>query len=90
MNDNPLQDIVFKTKGESFYPSIACASMVARYCFLKEKEKLEEKYSMKIPFGASKKVNEFAKEFIKKFGQQEFDKNVKKNFANYDEVLNEL
>ena len=76
INDNPLQDIVFKTKGESFYPSIACASMVARYCFLKEKEKLEEKYSTKIPFGASKKVNEFAKEFIKKFGQQEFDKNL--------------
>lgn len=90
VNDTPLTGITFKTKGESYYPSIAVASMVARYCFLKEKEKLERKYGLVIPFGAGKKVNEFAVNFINKFGLEEFEKNVKKNFANYDEVINKL
>lgn len=86
-SDDILDGIVFKTKGESYYPSIACASVVARYCFLKEKEKLENKYLMKFPLGANKKTNEFAINFLKKYGQKEFEKIAKKNFANYREVL---
>lgn len=85
--DNPLKGITFKTKGESFYPSVALASVVARYCLLKEKELLEKKYNMSFPFGASKKADEFAIKFIKKYGKKEFDKIAKKNFANYREAL---
>ena len=83
-----VKDIKFKTKGESYYPSVAVASMVARYFFLKEKEILEQKYGLIIPFGASKKVNEFSLNFMKKYGIEEFTKIAKKNFANYDEVIN--
>lgn len=82
-----LKDITFKTKGESYYPSIALSSVIARYCFLKEKERLEEKYNMEFPLGASKKVNDFSLEFIKKFGREEFDKIAKKDFANYDKIM---
>ena len=87
VNDNPLRGITFKTKGESFYPSIALASVLARYSFLLEKRKLEEQYGVEFPLGASKKVDEFAKEFISKFGEKEFEKLVKKNFANYRKAL---
>lgn len=82
-----LKNIVFKTKGESFYPSIALSSVIARYCFLKEKENLETKYGMEFPLGASKKVNDFSVEFIKKFGKEEFDKIAKKDFANYEKIM---
>ena len=42
------KNITFKTKGESQYPSVAVSSMIARYCFLKEIEILENKYQVKI------------------------------------------
>ena len=47
---------------------------------------LSKKYGMEIPYGASKKVTEFAKKFVNKYGFDELDKVVKKNFANYKEL----
>ena len=88
-NEQKVINIVFKTKGESYYPCVALASVIARYAFLLEKDALEKKYGMKIPFGAASQADEFAKKFIKKFSQEEFDKICKKNFANYKELTNE-
>ena len=85
-NEQKVLNIVFKTKGESYYPCVALASVIARYAFLLEKDALEKKYGMTIPFGAATKANEFSEKFIKKFGQAEFDKLCKQNFANYKEL----
>ena len=85
-NEEQVKGIISKTKGESHFPCVALASVIARYSFLKEKEKLEEKYQMAFPFGAGSKVNEFAREFIERYGLEEFNKIAKKNFANYHEV----
>jgi ribonuclease HIII len=78
--------IYFKTKGESAYPSVALASCIARYMLLKEIVKLDERYSINIPLGASKIVDEFAQGFIKRYGKVEFDKIAKKNFKNYKKL----
>ena len=85
-NEQKVLNIVFKTKGESYYPCVALASVIARYAFLLEKEALEKKYGMTFPCGASTKVNEFAKKFVKKYGLQEFNKIAKQNFANYKDL----
>ena len=85
-NEQKVINIVFKTKGESYYPCVALASVIARYAFLLEKDALDKKYKMNIPFGASSKVDEFAQKFIKKYGLAEFDKIAKKNFANYSKI----
>ena len=85
--ERKVRDISFRTQGESLFPSVAASSIIARYAFLKEIEALSLKYKMDIPLGASSKVNEFAKEFIKKFGITEFNKIAKRNFSNYKEVI---
>ena len=87
-NETQVTNIVFKTKGESFYPCVALASVIARYAFLLEMRKLSKKYKMEFPLGASKKVNDFSSEFINKYGIEEFNKICKKNFANYKEIKN--
>lgn len=93
LNDPKEQKIInitFKTKGESYYPCVALASCIARYAFLLEKDALEKKYKMTFPFGASSKVNEFSKKFVKKYGLEEFKKIAKLHFANFKELMNDL
>ena len=85
--ETQVTNIVFKTKGETYYPSVALASVLARYSFLQEKAKLETKYKMEFPFGAGSKVDEFAKKFLEKYGKEELDKLVKQNFANYKKLF---
>ncbi len=82
--DEPIvKGISFKTKGESRFPCVALASVIARYSFLLEKQKLEEKFGLIFPCGAGKQVDEFKKVLLDKVGPNEFDKLVKKNFKNY-------
>ena len=88
--EQKVLNIVFKTKGESYYPCVALASIIARYAFLLEKEALEKKYKMEFPFGAGANVNKFALKFIKKYGLEEFNKIAKVHFANYKEIKESL
>ena len=88
-NEQKVINIVFKTKGESYYPCVALASVIARYAFLLERDELNKKYKTSIPFGASSKVNDFAKKFVTKYGVDELNKIAKINFANYREILND-
>ena len=78
--------VQFKTKGESYFPSVAVGSIIARYSFIQHMDLLSKKYGMEIPYGASQKVTDFAKKFVEKYGFKELDKVVKKNFANYKEL----
>ena len=88
--EQKVLNIVFKTKGESYYPCVALASIIARYAFLLEKDALEKKYKMTFPLGAGADVNKFAMKFIKKYGLEEFNKIAKIHFANYKEIKESL
>ena len=81
-----VRNITFKTKGESYYPSVALASMIARYCFLQEMDVLSKKYNMNFPKGASKTVDEFATVFIQKYSLEELKKVCKINFTNFSKL----
>lgn len=82
-----VNNIVFKTKGESSYICVAVASILARYSFLREKQKLEEKYGMEFPFGAGKKADEFILNFIDRYGKEELKKVGKIHFANLKGII---
>lgn len=84
--DYVVENICFKEKGETYYPSVALASCIARYYLLKQKEELEAKYNMDIPFGAGKKADEALYKFIEKFGVEEAKKVVKTTFENFKKI----
>lgn len=79
---NIVDRIMFKTKGESYYPSVALSSVIARYALLLEKEKLEKKYNCQFPFGSGKKADEFLLAFKQKYGLTKMRSLVKSNFKN--------
>lgn len=79
--------IEFSTKGELAFPSVAAASVIARYAFLKRMEQLDKIYDLHFPFGANAKVDKFGIEFVKKFGKEELNKVAKMNFANISRII---
>lgn len=81
--------IVFKEKGETYFPSVALGSCIARYFFLTEMDYESKKIGMKIPFGAGEQVNAFSKKFIEKYGYEAFSKLAKQNFKNFKELTEE-
>jgi len=84
--ENVVRDIEFMTKAEDKNLAVACGSLISRYTFLIELEKLGEKYDMFLPKGASNLVDEFGIKFVKKFGFDELKKVAKMNFKNVDKI----
>ena len=74
---NKVTGITFITKAEDKNLSVACASIISRYLFLKEQEKLEKELDMSIPKGAGVKVDEVGKLIVKEKG-----KDILNNIAN--------
>ena len=84
--NNIVRDITFMTKAEDKNLAVACGSLISRYIFLKELDKLGEKYDMFLPKGASNLVDEFGAKFVRKFGFDELKKVCKMNFKNIDKI----
>lgn len=85
--DELVKNITFVTKAEDKNLAVACASIISRYIFLKEIEKLNKIYKMDFPKGAGPKVDEFGKEFIQKYSKEELKKVAKISFGNTDKIL---
>lgn len=84
--DDIITNLHFKTKGESYYPSIAAASIIARYKFLLYMDELNQKYGVKFPLGAGKEVDTFLEEFQKNHTLMEIKDLVKAHFVNYKKI----
>ncbi len=84
--ENVVRNIHFETKAESKYFAVACASIIARYAFLKKWEEMESKYNFKFTKGASDKVDKDGASFIKKFGKEELKNVAKLHFKNTDKL----
>ena len=79
--------VYFSTKGESIHLAVAAASIIARYAFLKEMDKLSAKAGVEIPKGAGKHVDVAAAKIIKRKGVEELKSITKWHFANSEKAM---
>lgn len=83
---NYYKNITFMTKAEDKCLSVACASLISRYIFLKEFDKLGESIDMFLLKGASDKVDLLGVEIIKKYGFDKLSEIAKLNFKNTEKI----
>lgn len=79
--------ITFLTKAEDQCLSVACASIISRYIFLKEMDKISKDIGIDLPKGASDIVDTVGKEIVKKYGQSKLTEIAKLNFKNTEKIL---
>jgi ribonuclease HIII len=80
------RDITFKTKGETAFPSVALASVIARYSFLRKMKELSDEYDMDFPFGAGEDTTTFAQKFADRYGKEKLRLVAKLSWANYKKI----
>ena len=86
---NVVRNITFMTKGETKSLAVACASLISRYIFIQEFDKLGEKLDMFLPKGASNLVDEAGINIVKKFGKDKLKEIAKYNFKNTEKILSQ-
>ena len=86
--DNVFRKITFTTKAEDKCLSVACSSMISRYLFIKEIDKMSKDLDMIIPKGAGILVDEFGKKVVEKYGKDKLKDIAKMNFKNTEKILN--
>ena len=79
--------LYFATKAESLHPAVAAASVLARYSFLKEMDKLADQIGLPLPKGAGEKVDQAARRIIKEKGKETLFSCTKWHFANTTKVF---
>ncbi|MDD3452835.1 MAG: ribonuclease HIII [Bacilli bacterium] len=83
---NVFRKITFMTKAESKCLSVACASMISRYIFLKEFDKLSNKMNTFLLKGAGTSVDELGAKIVKKHGFNILNEIAKLNFKNTEKI----
>ncbi|RSK28094.1 ribonuclease HIII [Bacillus sp. HMF5848] len=79
-------NVYFQTKAEGLHLSVAAASIIARYAFVREIDKLSEKAGFTIPKGAGSQVDIAASKLISKLGEQALPYYTKLHFANTEKA----
>ena len=83
---NIFRNITFLTKAEDQVLSVACASIISRYVFIKEMAKISKELGILIPKGASTAVDEVALKIASEKGFDVLTNYVKLNFKNTEKV----
>lgn len=81
---NKVRDITFLTKAESLCASVAVASCISRYIFLKKMDELSDFVSIPLPKGAGENVDKITAEIVLKYGEQKLLEIAKCNFKNME------
>lgn len=84
------RDITFMTKAEDKNMAVACGSIISRYIFLKEFDKLCDSIHIPLPKGAGKDVDSIGEEVVEKYGEDKLKEIAKLNFKNTERILHTM
>ena len=92
LNDQSIvqKGITFLTKAEDISLAVACASIISRYLFLKEFDKLSDSLHIPLPKGAGTDVDTVGEEIVEKYGKDKLKEIAKVNFKNTDRILHTM
>ena len=79
---NKVMHITFMTKAEDKVLSVACASIISRYIFLRKMDELSDSVHTPLPKGAGINVDKVAKEINDEYGHDKLYEIAKMNFSN--------
>ncbi len=79
---NIVEHITFMTKAEDKVLSVACASIISRYIFLKKMDELSDSVHVPLPKGAGIEVDKIAQDIKDKYGISKLNEIAKMNFSN--------
>ena len=86
-NPEIQRDITFMTKAEDKNLAVACASIISRYIFLKEFDKLSDSLHIPLVKGAGADVDTIGKEVVETYGKGKLKEVAKYNFKNTERIL---
>lgn len=89
-SSNVVRDITFLTKAEDKVLSVACASLISRFIFLKEFDKLGESLGVFLRKGASNQVDELGVKIVSQYGIDKLKDCAKLNFKNTQKILEKI
>ena len=84
------RNITFMTKAEDKNLAVDSASIISRYIFLKEFDKLSDSLHIPLPKGAGRDVDTIGEEIVEKYGEEKLQEIAKVNFKNTDRILHTL
>lgn len=84
---NIQRNITFMTKAEDKNMAVACASVISRYIFIKEFDKLSDSLHIPLPKGAGSNVDSIGMEVVEKYGSEKLREIAKLNFKNTERIL---
>ena len=87
---NVQKDITFLTKAEDKNLAVACGSIISRYLFLREFDKLCDSIHIPLPKGAGADVDKVGEEVVEKYGEEKLKEIAKVNFKNTDRILHTM
>lgn len=83
---NKVTNITFTTHAEDKCLSVAVSSIISRYIFIKEMEKLTKEININIPKGAGANVDEVGVKIVKQYGINKLNELAKLNFKNTEKI----
>ena len=85
---NVVRGITFITKAEDKVMSVAVSSIISRYVFIKEINRIGDEIKILIPKGASSIVDDAGIMIVKRYGKEKLKSIAKVNFSNTNRILN--
>lgn len=85
-SSNVVRNITFFTKGEDKHLAVACASLISRFIFINEFDKLSKNLNIDLPKGASNLVDETGKKIVNEYGFEKLKEIAKLNFKNTEKI----